>query len=143
MRLKESIDHILAIEDSRLASEFYSRFFARHPELQERFAGTDWSRQRMMFMMSLQVTAYHHRAANATMRKYLQGLGAPHREKGVQPEDYSKWQAVLLEVLKDHHGNDWSAELEADWTAAITEAIELLKKGAQALHSEGEHSWLY
>lgn len=33
MRLKESIDHILAVTDSRLASEFYSRLFARHPEL--------------------------------------------------------------------------------------------------------------
>ena len=63
MRLKESIDHILALEDSHLASEFYSRLFERHPELQVRFADTDWSRQRMMFMMSLQVTTYHHRVS--------------------------------------------------------------------------------
>jgi hemoglobin-like flavoprotein len=143
MRLKESIDHVLAIEDSRLASDFYSRLFAQHPELQDRFASTDWSRQRMMFMMSLQITAYFHRTPNATMRKYLMGLGALHREKGVEPEDYAKWQAVLLDVLKDHHGKDWSSDLESEWAAALAEAIELLKTGAQTLHSDGEHSWVY
>lgn len=143
MRLKESIDHILALEDSRLAGEFYSRLFAQHPELQDRFADTDWARQRMMFMMALQVMAYHHRVPNATMSIYLEGLGALHREKGVQPEDYAKWQVVLLDVLKSHHGRDWSPELESDWNTAVAGAIELLKAGAEALHSEGEHSWVY
>ncbi|MBP90309.1 MAG: hypothetical protein CMJ64_26990 [Planctomycetaceae bacterium] len=93
--------------------------------------------------MSLQITAYHHRTPNPTMRVYLLGLGAMHRETGVQPEDYSKWQAVLLEVLQEHHGEQWSPKLESDWEAALAGAIELIKTGSRALHSEGENSWVY
>ena len=63
------------------------------------------------------------------------GLGALHREKGVQSEDYPKWQAVLIEILHEHHGSDWSAELESDWNAALTETVDLLKRGAERLHS--------
>lgn len=143
MRLKESIDHILGIEDSRITREFYRRLFAKHPELQERFSDVDWDRQRMMLMMSLQITAYQHRMPNPTMRVYLQGLGALHHEKGVADEDYPKWKGVLLEVLKDHHGADWSAELETDWSTALDEAMALMTQGAKKLHDEGEHSWLY
>ena len=51
----------------------------------------------MMFMMSLQITAYFHRTPNATMRKYLMGLGALHREKGVEPEDFSERVDVAAE----------------------------------------------
>jgi hemoglobin-like flavoprotein len=143
MRLKESTDNILAITDSRLAGDFYHRLFARYPELQPLFADADWGRQRMALMMSLQIITYYHRVPNPTMRTYLIGLGAVHHKKGVQPEDYPKWKGVLLDVLKDHHGADWSRELEDDWTAALDEAIELMTTGSEAIHAVGEHTWVY
>lgn len=143
MRLKESIDNILAITDSRLAGEFYHRLFARYPELQPFFADTDWHRQRMALMMSLQVMAYHHRVPNPTMRVYLTGLGALHQKKGIHTDDYAKWKEVLLSVLKDHHGGDWSPELEADWTVAIDDAIAIMVEGSVSVHRKGEHTWVY
>ena len=132
MRLKESIDEILAQNDSQLADSFYQRLFKAHPELSEFFVDTSMPRQKLMLTLALQTIAYNYRRPNVAMSAFLKQLGVSHRKRRIARQDLSKFRDVLLVAIEEFHGSDWSEALAAEWTAALDGAIELMNAGADA-----------
>ena len=132
MRLKTSIDEILAYNDAPLASSFYGLLFDQHPDLKEFFAETNMQRQQLMLTMTLQIVAYHHRTPNPAMRNFIKELGKSHQERGIAREDLSKFRDVLLMAIGRFHGNDWSDELADEWSNALDGAIELMSASTDA-----------
>lgn len=126
MRLKESVDEILARTDSQFADIFYKLLFKEHPELSGFFADTDMRRQKSKLTMALQVVTYQHRHPNAAMSDFTEQLGAMHRERGIPAQELFKFRNVLLLALAKFHAGDWSEGLAAEWGEALSRAIELM-----------------
>ena len=132
MRIKDSIDEILAQTDARLAKDFYNLLFNEHPELSDFFSHTNMRRQQLKLMMALQAVAYCHRRPTAAMADFFKDLGVSHRERGIPLPDFSKFRDVLMVAIQKFHGSEWSEELSIEWAAALDSAIELMKAGAKA-----------
>lgn len=132
MRLKESIDEILAETDVRLANGFYELLFTEHPEVREFFGDTDMASQRLKLTMALQTIAYYYRRPNAAMADFIKQLGAEHRARGIPPQANSKFRDVLLVAIERFHGSDWSDQLADEWTQALDGALELMNAGADS-----------
>lgn len=123
MRLKESIDEILAQTDSQFADSFYQLLFNRHPELRPFFADTDMPVQKTKLRMALQVVAYLYRYPNAAMSNYIDQLGEMHRQLKIASQDLIKFRDVLLVAIETFHGENWSKALGHEWQEALDQAI--------------------
>ena len=130
MRLKESIDEILARTDSQFAESFYGLLFHQHPELRKFFSETDMRVQKSKLTMALQVVAYHHRHPNAAMSDFIEHLGSMHRLLKIAPLDLFKFRDVLLAAIENFHGDNWSEALGHEWSEALDHAIELMNADA-------------
>jgi hemoglobin-like flavoprotein len=106
--------------------DFYQRLFARYPELRPLFTG-EVNEQADLFvtMINTVISALEH---PQRVRPLIETLGARHAGYGVGPDDYRKFEGVLLETLADALGD----ELDADGLAAWREVFERLSQTMQA-----------
>ncbi|MBK5941131.1 globin domain-containing protein [Halochromatium roseum] len=106
--------------------DFYRRLFGLFPELRPLFKG-EISEQADLFvtMINTVISALEH---PERVRPLIEILGARHADYGVQPEDYAKFERVLIETLGDALGD----ELDAEGLAAWREVFETLAQTMQA-----------
>lgn len=97
----------------RVIASFYDRLFASHPGYRALFPD-DIALQHVkfiQFMSQLMGMIDHLDSVDASCRT----LGRRHAEYGVEPEDYGKVGAVLLETLEAELGEHWTPELAVAW----------------------------
>ncbi len=114
-RLQRSFSAVAAHGDE-LPLYFYSHLFLTHPETRPMFPPA-MAGQRDRFVRALiEVVGKVHQVQAVV--PYLQQLGRDHRKYGVKAEHYPVVGVSLLATLEHFHGEGWTPELAADWTAA-------------------------
>ncbi|MFV0445894.1 MAG: globin domain-containing protein [Planctomycetaceae bacterium] len=128
MTISESVEQLLGSK-VRVTEQFYSLLFSRHPELKVLFARSDMRMQATMLTMALaSVESYYSHHFPAT-EHYFQVLGHRHFHAGVRRDDFIKFEITLLDVLREFHQQDWSADLEAEWRDATRKAVSKMEEG--------------
>jgi hemoglobin-like flavoprotein len=107
---------------------FYRRLFERHPELRPLFKA-DIGEQADLFvtMINTVISALEH---PQRVRALVETLGARHAGYGVRAEDYAKFEAVLLETLRDTLGDELDAATLAAWREVFAGLSQTMQEGA-------------
>lgn len=128
MKIADSVQALLNSRD-QVVRGFYDRFLDRHAELRHHFEQRDLELQASIVTMALvSVEAYYSHRFPAT-EHYLKVLGHRHYHNGIRREDFPKFRDVLLETLRDFHGEQWSDELAQEWFDAINLAVDVMLEG--------------
>lgn len=128
MNRAESL-HLLLAREQVVTDLFYVKYLGRYPELEEHFVDVDMDQQAVLLRMALSVIHQYHEHRYPAAEQYLLVLGRKHARRGIPLELYPEWRDCMLDTLEQVHGNDWSDELEAEWTEAIETAIEVIRQG--------------
>ena len=137
--LRDSFQRI-APQATAFAARFYERLFAEFPELEPLFVRTDFQDQQQKLVRSLTLILRTLDRPEALVT-YLQRLGGEHVGYGVVPEDYPKVAEALLATLAEFSGPAWSAELQAEWEAAVGAVANHMLDGAALVASrEPQHA---
>jgi hemoglobin-like flavoprotein len=126
--LDASFQRILPLKDD-FAEAFYAELFRRFPETKALFEQrhTDIQRQRKALMQALEtVLDALKEGQTEQLCATLTQLGQQHRQYGVQPEDYAKVGAVLLDTLADYDP-DWSEQLNTEWMQAYGAVVGMME----------------
>ena len=128
MDIQESVSRILESE-AVFGDSFYDVFFTRFPQVQQYFSEVNMKKQAVLLTMAMLVVEQYHGSSYPAMAKYLNDLGARHREWGIPTETYPLWREALVETLEKFHGDDWDDALAYRWDVAIDRTTEQLLKG--------------
>ncbi|MGD9904452.1 MAG: protein kinase [Vicinamibacterales bacterium] len=125
-----------------VAAAFYARLFTRYPSVKPLFARTSMRRQQQHLATALTMVIDHLRAPEAAGTQ-LRALGARHVAYGACPSHYPAVCGVLLDVLREHAGGQWSDDVDDAWydgLAAVAAAMEDGARDARAAVDAGtEH----
>ncbi len=110
-----------------LVSRFYDTLFVRHPELISLFSETDRDAQRSKLLAALQLVVNSLRHP-ATLDKALRALGVRHFRYGARPEHYSMVIEVLMEVMAEMAGRQWTPEVQQAWQGALDYVTQSMLK---------------
>ncbi|MDZ7750310.1 MAG: methyl-accepting chemotaxis protein [Gammaproteobacteria bacterium] len=116
------IEHSFAAvagQAEELVERFYDRLFTDYPQVRGMFADTDMVEQRKKLLAALALVVRNIRKPEA-LHDALAELGNKHRGYGVQPEHYTAVKDVLLKVLPEMAGDQWTEELGGAWDRALT-----------------------
>jgi NAD(P)H-flavin reductase/hemoglobin-like flavoprotein len=113
--LKDNFAAVAANGDD-VAMYFYSYLFYRHPETRDMFAPA-MTRQRDRLLGALGRIVSNVDQVD-TLVPYLTDLGRDHRKFGALSAHYPAVGEALVATLRHFSGDDWTAQLETDWTAA-------------------------
>lgn len=128
MDISESVQ-ILLSSKARVIERFYDRLLTQHSELRHHFENRDLRMQASMLTVALaSVEAYYSHRFPAT-EHYLKVLGHRHFHEGVQADDFSKFQTVLLETLEEFFADQWRPSLATQWSQALELAIDTMREG--------------
>jgi hemoglobin-like flavoprotein len=130
MTIQESIHRILGQRET-LADLFYQVFLEDYPEVRRHFDSINMREQSTLLTMALLVMERHYVGSYPATANYLRYLGTQHRQRGIPPELFPHFQAALLRALERFHGQDWSAELAAQWEEAIDRCTRAMLEGYQ------------
>jgi hemoglobin-like flavoprotein len=128
MNRAESL-HLLLNREQVVTDLFYIKYLGRYPELEEHFVGVDMDQQAVLLRMALSVIHQYHEHRYPAAEQYLLVLGRKHARRAIPLELYPEWRDCMLDTLEQMLGDDWSDELEAEWTEAIEAAIEVIQQG--------------
>ncbi len=116
-RLNSSM-RALASEGARFVAAFYTTLFERYPGVRAMFP-SDMQRQERKLLDSLLMVIEHMRDPDR-VGSMLQDLGRKHAEYGARPEHYPIVCSILIECMARQLGRQWSEQLEAEWTQALS-----------------------
>jgi hemoglobin-like flavoprotein len=113
--------------DPRFVERFYEIFLASSPKVKEKFAQTDFVRQRAALRASLNAMLAAARNGNTGPEHHLYDLAERHssRQLNIGAELYDLWLDSLLAAVKEF---DWqnSPEVQAAWEAVMMVGISYL-----------------
>lgn len=121
-------EHFDRLDRRGLGERFYRVLFATHPDLRSLFPA-DLTALYGHFAGTLTLVVEHLGRVTA-VDTHLRDLGARHLRYGAQPHHYEAVRDVLVSVIAEHSGSDWSQELARDWRLAITMIIVPMLRGA-------------
>lgn len=128
MNISESVEALLSSKD-RVVERFYERFLSTYPELSHHFENGDLKVQASKVTMALVSVEANFTQRFPATEHYLKVLGHRHYHNGVRPEDFPKFRDVLIEILAEFLGDDWSDQLQDEWQAALNLAIATMLEG--------------
>lgn len=120
----------LAPRGPELVDRFYALLFARHPELRPLFP-RDIATQKQRLLASLGLVVRNLRSPDV-LAEPLRELGARHHGYGAKIDQYPAIRDTLIEVMREINGVNWTAELTADWKAALNIVAVLMIEGHSA-----------
>lgn len=126
-RLKDNFARV-AMHGDEVPLFFYSDLFLSHPETRSMFPiAMNAQRDRLVSALGRVVADVDNADA---LIQFLRGLGRDHRKFGVIRDHYGAVGTSLINTLRYFSGPEWSADLEADWTAAYTLAAQTMIEAA-------------
>jgi hemoglobin-like flavoprotein len=113
--------------DKRFFDRFYERFLASSPKVSEKFAHTDFVRQKRALKASLHLILMAAQDPEKGPDFYLGEVAKRHgaHDLGVGAELYDLWLDSLLETAREFDP-EFSAEVEQAWEAAMAVGIRYL-----------------
>lgn len=126
-RLKDNFARV-AMHGDEVPLFFYSDLFLRHPETRGMFPlAMDAQRDRLVQALGRIVSDVDNAEE---LGPFLKGLGRDHRKFGAIAAHYGAVATSLIATLRHFSGPEWTAELEADWTAAYGVIAEVMTAAA-------------
>ncbi len=126
--LKKSFQ-ILHAREPHIPKHFYTVFFKLHPEMEPMFHSRNV--QELMFARTL-VSIIDKVDDAPWLDEQLDALGKRHSKLHIQPEMWEWFQHALMTTFEEIGGDDWTPEIEATWTAALTDITTRVRKAAEA-----------
>jgi hemoglobin-like flavoprotein len=113
--------------DPHFLDRFYDRFLASSPKVQEKFAGTEFARQKRALQASLQLLLVVAQDDGKKPNPYLDEVAARHgaAQLGIGAELYDLWLDSLLATVREVD-SAWTPEVEEAWEAVMTVGIVYL-----------------
>jgi hemoglobin-like flavoprotein len=121
MNDKQRIETNLVVITERapdVVGRFYTRLFARHPELSRLFGRRSRPAQEKMVLDAI-VAVVEHMEDESWLRGVLRPLGAKHVSYGVTEGMYPLVAEALVATLADASGETWNKETENAWLRAL------------------------
>jgi hemoglobin-like flavoprotein len=118
----------------QLTLRFYDILFTRYPQVKPLFGRNSSANQAQMLTSAL-VAVLDHLEDGPWLAETLGAMGKKHVDYGVTEEMYGWVGASLLAAIAEAAGDDWSAELEAAWSAAYGAIAGLMQAGAHSLEA--------
>ncbi|MDH5691884.1 MAG: chemotaxis protein CheW [Gammaproteobacteria bacterium] len=109
----------LAPRGAELVKRFYNTLFTNYPEVKPLFSKTTQAEQEKKLLAALQLVVSSLRAPGSLVAN-LSALGAKHQNYGAQPAHYEAVGGVLLQVLAEMTGDNWTEKVATAWKNAIT-----------------------
>ena len=108
---------------------FYETLIACSPEIAEKFANTDLSKQYELLEHSLAM-AMLFPDNNVVSKQVINKIRESHNRQNlnISPELYTEWLDSLMVVLNEVD-SEFSPELEQQWRSFLTIAIDHIKAG--------------
>ncbi len=106
---------------------FYERFLASSPKVREKFAGTDFVRQKHMLRASFELLLVAARDEPSRPMPYLDEVAARHSssQMAIGAELYDFWLDSLLATVREVDPG-WSSGVEHAWETVMTVGIKYL-----------------
>lgn len=118
----------IAPDAKRLVERFYEELFERHPAVMPLFEGSDMKSQRAKLLAALKLVIANVRNMDA-LQPALQELGQRHQEYGAEPDHYIAVADVLISVMAEIAGDQWTEQMQQAWHGALN-AIAGIMLGA-------------
>jgi hemoglobin-like flavoprotein len=128
MDIRDSVAELLRHEEA-VTKLFYDSFLSRYPDVEQVFLNVHLGRQAVLLRMAIPIIQMHYEHQYAATRDYLELLGHKHKLRGVPADLYPDFRDCLLDTFETFHGEDWTPELEAEWSAAIETAADAMLAG--------------
>jgi hemoglobin-like flavoprotein len=111
-----------------VARRFYEELFALAPDAEPLFS-TDMGLQRAKLFKELDEIAHAIPTLDAFVER-AQQLGSEHVDFGVQRRHYTAFGQVLLSVLRESLGDEFTPEMEEAWRLAYGLVADSMQRGA-------------
>ena len=113
--------------DPGFLDRFYARFLTSSSKVREKFAGTDFVRQKRMLQASLQLLLVAAQDDGKRPTPYLDEVAARHSasQMAIGAELYDLWLDSLLATVREVDPG-WNAEVERGWESVMTIGIAYL-----------------
>jgi hemoglobin-like flavoprotein len=113
--------------DPGFLDRFYERFLGSSPKVREKFAGTDFVRQKRMLQASLQLLLVAAQDDGKRATPYLDEVAARHgaSQMAIGAELYDLWLDSLLATVREADPG-WSPGVEHAWESVMTIGIAYL-----------------
>ncbi|GAB3245214.1 globin domain-containing protein [Nocardioides dilutus] len=131
--LTESLMLADAPEDG-LTRRFYDILFERYPDVRPLF-GADLGPQAAMLRTAV-LAVLDHLDDEPWLASTLGSLGAKHAEWGVTEPMYAAVAECMLAAMAELAGDDWTPDMTAAWTEALTAVAGLMLAGDPAFRAE-------
>ena len=135
-RLEDSFK-LIAPRGPELVDRFYAHLFAKNPGLRAMFPADLAAQKKKLLAAIGLIMQYLRRPEQLTAP--LRDLGERHVAYGAQLEHYPIVRDTLIGVMRDMSGPAWSAQLTADWTAALNLVVSIMLEGHRASLASVEH----
>ncbi len=128
-RIRASFELVAPRADA-LVEAFYVNLFAAAPAARALFP-SDLTQQRQHLAAAIALVV-KHAGGLETLAPALRAMGVRHIGYGATPAHYGVVRDVLIATLAEHAGAAWSAQLAADWRAALDAVAGMMLDGARA-----------
>ena len=129
LTLQESLHKILESPKQELGAAFYERLFQRCPEARAFFVNVDLEVQANTLVNVLHIIVSHASHRYPATTAYLKFLGSRHQNRQIPLDLYTHFSDTLLDMLADFHGDQWSDDLRAKWSDALTITVAAMLPG--------------
>ncbi len=126
--IRSSFEQAKPIAD-KVADKFYEFLWADYPASAALFEEVDMKRQKKALIGAL-VYAVDHVDQPDKLVPYLKDMGKRHVPYGTKPEHYEWVGASLLKTFAHFFGEEWTDELNQEWTAVYSFIAETMLEGA-------------
>ena len=127
--IRESFEKAKPIAE-QVVSSFYDNLFADYPQAKGLFQDVDNKKQIGKLIGSL-VFIVDNLENSEKLVSYLENLGSRHIYYDVEDEHYDWVGASLLKTFKQYLKDDWTKEVEEQWTIAYGVIATTMKDGAR------------
>jgi hemoglobin-like flavoprotein len=107
---------------------FYEIFLASSPEVREKFAGTDFRKQRRMLQTAFYMLVEYIALGWPECQAYLERIAVAHGKHGrdIAPHMYDLWLDCLLRTVRERD-DKYTPEVEGAWRFMMGAGITFLK----------------
>ena len=113
-------------ENENFLTRFYEHFLAASPRVAEKFANTDFERQKEALRLSLRMMAMASVESDAA-DTYLEYIAKRHdrHHLNIEPELYELWLEALIDTVRECD-NEFDAEIEQAWRSVLRYGINYM-----------------
>ena len=112
------------VDDARFIDAFYDRFLSQSAEIADKFANTDFERQKEMLLLSLiHVASYYTTGGPGHI---LHKLARLHNELRIGPHLYDVWFDSLLKTV-EVYDPEYHASVGESWRRVLAPGVEFMK----------------